>query len=79
VQPLSPDDVSWLFPAPRSDLIEAYHQIGHYAGRSFKGAAPGHLPVHLPKTFELAINLNVAAMPPGRGEICSLQFIRSPE
>jgi hypothetical protein len=68
-----------LFPVLRSDPIEAYHEIGRDAGRMFKGAAPAICRCSGRKTLELTIHLNVAAMPPDRGEICLPQFIRSPE
>jgi hypothetical protein len=45
----------------------------------FNGPAPGDLPLRRPKTLEPTIHLNVAATTPGRGEICLVQFIRSPE
>ena len=42
------------------NLAPAYHDVGDYAGRIIKGAKPGSLPVSLPTTFDLVLNLKAA-------------------
>jgi putative ABC transport system substrate-binding protein len=41
-------------------IMERYHRVGSYAARILKGANPRELPVQLPTTFELALNLTAA-------------------
>ncbi len=41
-------------------IMERYYQVGSYAARILKGAKPGDLPVQLPTTFELTLNITTA-------------------
>jgi putative ABC transport system substrate-binding protein len=43
-----------------TDLVDAYRQIGVYAGRVLKGEKPATLPVMQVTKFELLVNMNTA-------------------